>query len=46
MCIRDRDDKVAYDTTADKLAHMFNDNFERYAAGVSDAVNQAAPKAV
>ena len=40
------DDKVAYDATADKLAHMFNDNFERYAAGVSDAVNQAAPKAV
>tara|TARA_Y100001954_G_scaffold46380_1_gene48556 strand:- start:809 stop:2401 length:1593 start_codon:yes stop_codon:yes gene_type:complete len=40
------EDKVAYDATADKLAHMFNDNFERYAAGVSDAVNQAAPKAV
>ena len=40
------DDKTAYDSTADKLANMFNENFERYAAGVSDAVNQAAPKAV
>ena len=42
MCIRDRD---AYDATADKLANMFNENFERYAAGVSDAVNHAAPNA-
>ncbi len=33
----------AYDTTADKLASMFNENFERYAAGVSDDVNSAAP---
>ena len=40
------DDKAAYDSTADKLANMFNENFERYAAGVSDAVNQAAPNAV
>ena len=39
-------DKTAYDATADKLANMFNENFERYARGVSDAVNQAAPKAV
>ena len=40
------DDKNAYDATADQLANMFNENFERYAAGVSDSVNQAAPKAV
>ena len=40
------DDKDAYDTTADKLAKMFNENFARYSAGVSDSVNQAAPKAV
>ena len=39
-------DKTAYDATANKLANMFNENFERYARGVSDAVNQAAPKAV
>ena len=39
-------DKTAYDTTANKLANMFNDNFERYAEGVSDSVNQAAPKVV
>ena len=40
------DDKDAYDATADKLAEMFNTNFERYAAGVSPSVNQAAPRAV
>ena len=32
-----------YDSTADKLAMMFNKNFERYADGVSDDVNAAAP---
>ena len=32
-----------YDSTADKLAMMFNKNFERYADGVSDEVNAAAP---
>ncbi|MBT4982529.1 MAG: phosphoenolpyruvate carboxykinase (ATP) [Euryarchaeota archaeon] len=34
----------AYDLTADKLASMFNENFKRYAAGVSEAVNAAAPR--
>ena len=37
-------DKGAYDATADKLAEMFNTNFERYAAGVSASVNEAAPR--
>ncbi|MAX46568.1 MAG: phosphoenolpyruvate carboxykinase (ATP) [Euryarchaeota archaeon] len=37
------DDSNAYDATAEKLAAMFNENFERYAAGVSDEVNAAAP---
>tara|TARA_B100000614_G_scaffold262887_1_gene299576 strand:+ start:5932 stop:7608 length:1677 start_codon:yes stop_codon:yes gene_type:complete len=32
-----------YDTTADKLATMFNENFKRYSEGVSDEVNSAAP---
>ena len=39
-------DGVAYDATADKLAAMFNENFERYSAGVSDEVNAAAPSVV
>ena len=38
------DDKVDFDATADKLARMFNENFDRYSAGVSDDVNSAAPK--
>ena len=38
------DDSVAYDATADKLAAMFNENFTRYADGVSDDVNAASPK--
>ena len=33
-----------YDATADKLAGMFNENFKRYSAGVSDEVNSAAPQ--
>ena len=37
------EDESVYDATADKLASMFNENFERYAAGVSDEVNSAAP---
>ena len=37
------EDGNAYDATADKLATMFNKNFERYAAGVSDEVNSASP---
>ncbi len=32
-----------YDRTADELARMFNANFGRYAGGVSDEVNAAAP---
>jgi phosphoenolpyruvate carboxykinase (ATP) len=40
------DDSAAFDLTADKLASMFLDNFNRYAAGVSDDVNAAAPKPV
>ncbi len=36
-------DGSAYDATADRLARMFNDNFARYAEGVSKAVNAAAP---
>ena len=33
-----------YDKTANKLVKMFNENFVRYSAGVSDEVNAAAPK--
>ena len=36
-------DGEKYDATADKLAAMFNENFKRYSAGVSDAVNASAP---
>ena len=36
-------DGEKYDATADKLAQMFNDNFARYAEGVSDEVNSSAP---
>ncbi|MGB1549336.1 MAG: phosphoenolpyruvate carboxykinase (ATP) [Candidatus Poseidoniaceae archaeon] len=36
-------DGDAYDATADKLASMFNENFERYSEGVSAEVNAAAP---
>lgn len=35
--------KAEFDATADKLATMFNQNFARYSAGVSDAVNASAP---
>ncbi len=37
------DDGDSYDATADKLAAMFNENFERYSEGVSAEVNAAAP---
>ena len=37
-------DGNAYDTAADKLAGMFNENFRRYSDGVSDAVNASSPK--
>ena len=46
--LRPRDswtDKSAYDATAKKLAALFNKNFETYAAGASDEVKAAAPKA-
>jgi len=36
--------KNEYDVIADKLAKMFNQNFERYSSGVSNEVNSAAPK--
>ncbi len=38
-------DKAAYDAQAHKLAKMFAENFAQYAAGVSDAVRAAGPKA-
>jgi phosphoenolpyruvate carboxykinase (ATP) len=40
------DNKAEFDATADKLATMFNDNFARYSAGVSEAVNASAPSPV
>src|SRR6201997_5036188 len=46
--LRPRDswaDKAAYDATANKLAGLFNKNFETYAAGVSTEVKASAPKA-
>jgi phosphoenolpyruvate carboxykinase (ATP) len=39
-------DKEAYDQKARDLARLFNDNFRKYGAGVSEAVRAAAPKAV
>jgi phosphoenolpyruvate carboxykinase (ATP) len=38
-------DKSAYDTTAKKLAALFNKNFETYAEGASAEVKAAAPVA-
>ena len=40
------EDSAAFDSTADKLASMFLDNFNRYTDGVSDDVNAAAPTPV
>jgi phosphoenolpyruvate carboxykinase (ATP) len=37
------DDGDAYDAAAAKLAGMFRDNFEKYAANVSEAVRAAGP---
>lgn len=37
--------KAAYDATAKKLAGLFNQNFETYAAGASAEVKAAAPVA-
>ncbi|MDQ3686017.1 MAG: phosphoenolpyruvate carboxykinase (ATP), partial [Acidobacteriota bacterium] len=36
-------DKDAYDRKARELARRFNENFKKYADGVSDAVRAAAP---
>jgi phosphoenolpyruvate carboxykinase (ATP) len=38
-------DKDAYDRKARELARLFNDNFTKYEAGVSEEVRGAAPKA-
>ena len=37
-------DAEAYNKTADNLADMFVENFKRYQAGVSEAVNASSPK--
>lgn len=39
------DDKAAYDAQCDKLAHLFNDNFAKFADGATDEIKSAAPKA-
>ncbi|MCI0584241.1 MAG: phosphoenolpyruvate carboxykinase (ATP) [Chloroflexi bacterium] len=36
-------DPAAYDAAARRIAHMFHENFEAYADGVSDAVRRAGP---
>ncbi len=36
-------DKADYDTKAPDLARRFNENFKKYADGVSEAVRSAAP---
>ena len=36
-------DPAEFDATANRLAEMFNENFERYAEGVSNAVAGAGP---
>jgi phosphoenolpyruvate carboxykinase (ATP) len=37
-------DPAAYDEMARRLAHMFHENFEAYADGVSEAVRSSGPK--
>ena len=32
-----------YDAAARRIAHMFHENFEQYASGVSQAVRDAGP---
>ncbi|HYG80712.1 MAG TPA: phosphoenolpyruvate carboxykinase [Pyrinomonadaceae bacterium] len=39
------EDKAAYDQKARDLARRFNENFKKYADGVSEAVRAVAPKA-
>ena len=39
-------DQEAFDAKADALADRFNANFVQFEAGVSEAVREAAPKAV
>jgi phosphoenolpyruvate carboxykinase (ATP) len=36
-------DGAAYDAAARRIAHMFHENFESYASGVSKAVRDAGP---
>jgi phosphoenolpyruvate carboxykinase (ATP) len=38
-------DKTAYDQKARDLARRFNENFKKYADGVSEAVRKVAPNA-
>jgi phosphoenolpyruvate carboxykinase (ATP) len=38
-------DKEAYDLQARRLAGLFQENFQKYADGVPEAVRQAGPKA-
>tara|TARA_B100001248_G_scaffold258788_1_gene243686 strand:+ start:400 stop:2001 length:1602 start_codon:yes stop_codon:yes gene_type:complete len=39
-------DQASYHKAADNLAEMFVNNFKRYEAGVSDAVNASSPKSL
>ena len=38
------DEKAAYDQTARKLAELFSDNFEKYAAGCTPEIVEAGPR--
>lgn len=37
-------DKEAYDRQAERLARLFQDNFQKYAQGVEEAVRRAGPR--